>query len=317
MDEPREGRIGCQRMNETFGPLELPGWLEFNSWRTGLKSHRFSLALTPEGPEARAVLYLDRRGRVKLPRGNPYLPVYFRSARQRPSGRTADWHKVAAPLVDEMRRRGSANQLYLSPEVEDVRPWQWRGFFVGVRYTYFLDFPFAAGMDREIRRVLDKAAGLGLIVERVTDFKPVLECLVETEIRQGFAYGLGPRELHEARNLLGDESLRMYVCFDRAGQPVSALVILHSPGTRAMEWVAGTKSARLRDGAPQLVRRASFDDVCAAGATGIDLCGANMASVAASKSHWGARLVTNYGVRTYTLRTGARILADWREARKL
>ena len=45
-------------------PLELPGWLEINAWRTGLEAHRFSAA-TQGGPEFRGVFYLDRRGLVK------------------------------------------------------------------------------------------------------------------------------------------------------------------------------------------------------------------------------------------------------------
>jgi hypothetical protein len=303
-------------MVESLNPLELPGWLEFSSWRTGLTPEPFGFASTPEGPEIRAVLYHDRRGRVRMPRGNPYLPVVFRSARQHPSGRTADWHRVSQPLVDEMRRRGSANQLYLSPDVDDVRPWQWRGFFVSVRYTYFLDAPLAAG-DREVRRMTDKAAKLGITVERVTDPRPVLECLSESESRQGFAHGLGVRELAEARRLVGDDGFRMYASFDREGRPASAMVLLHSAGARAIGWAGGTKSDRLRDGASHAVWRTSFEDVVADGATGIDLCGANMPSVAAFKSNWGARLVTNYGVRTYSVRTGARIVADWLDARRM
>ncbi len=314
MDVVREGQVTSSIMHGTLNPLELPGWLEFNSWRTKLKPHRFSLAPTPGGPEVRAVLYLDRGGRVRLPRGNPYLPVFFRSPRQRPSGRTSDWHTLAAPLVDEMRQRGSANQLYLSPDVDDVRPWQWRGFFVSVRYTYYLDLPVEpAASDRLTRRMYERALGSGMAVERVTDLSAVVECLAETEARQGFDHGLGSRELSEARGLLGDESLRMYVCFDRLGRPASALVMLHAPGTRAVAWIAGTKSAQLRDGASTMAWRFSFDDLHAAGATGIDLCGANMASVAAFKSHLGARLIPNYGVRTYSARTAARFLSDWRE----
>ncbi len=305
-------------MSRILTPLELPAWLEFNQWRTGLKPYRFCHALSPDGPEARAVLYLDRRGRVKMPRGNPYLSVSFESARQRSSGRTADWHRVAAPLVDEMRRRGSANQLYLPPEVDDVRPWQWQGFFVSVRYTYYLDFPLEhAVRDRATRRHCDRADALGLRAKRVDDVDPVIECLAETEARQGFSQGMGRRELSAARDLLGDEHLRMYVCFDAEGRAVASHVILHAPGARAISWMAGALSERLRDGASHLVWRASLDDVSSAGASGIDLCGANMASIAAFKSHWGGRLVTNYGVRTYTMRTAARIVADWLDSRRL
>ena len=308
----------AESMSSTLSPLELPGWLEFNAWRHGLKPLTITRALSPNGPEIRAVLYLDKRGRVKLPRGNPYLPVSYSSVRRQPSARTADWHQLAAPLVDEMRRRGSANQIYLSPDVEDVRPWQWCGFQVVVRYTYYIDFPFSeADVDRQTRRSLDRGASLGLTVDRVTDVGPVIECLADTEQRRGFAYGLGTRELAEAVRLVGYESLRMYVCSDRAGNPASALVVIHSPGARALQWLAGTKAVHLRDGASHLAWRASLVDLAAAGATGIDLCGANMASVAAFKSHWGARLVSNYGVRTYSLRTGARFVADWLAARDL
>jgi hypothetical protein len=305
-------------MDEALSPLELPGWLEFNAWRTGLTPHRFAFALTPDGPRIRAVLYLDRRGRVKLPPGNAYLPVAFHSARQRRSGRTADWHRVAEPLVEEMRRRGSGNQLYLSPDVQDVRPWQWRGFFVGVRYTYFLDFPLEeASIDRQTRQHRDRAAQRGMTVARVTDVDPVVKCLLDTEARQGFSQGLGQRELREARNLLGDDSLRMYVCFDPAGAPAAARLVLHAPGSRAIAWTIGTTSSGLRNGATPLLAHFSHGDLFKAGATGIDLCGANIPSVAAYKAEWGARLVTNFGVRTYSMRTGARIAADWLKARRL
>lgn len=304
-------------MSHPLSPLELPGWLEFNAWRIGVKPHPIRLRPAANGPEVRCVLYLDRRGRVKLPRGNAYLPVSFWSPRRQPSGRTADWHRLAGPLVEEMRRRGSANQLYLSPDVDDVRPWQWGGFHVVVRYTYYIDFPFDEHtVDRHTRRSLERGVELGLSAERLADVGPVIECLGDTEQRQGFAYGVGPRELREARDRLGDENLRMYGCFDHHGSPASTLVVLHSPGSRAIGWLGGTKAASLRDGANQTVWRAAFYDLMAAGATGIDLCGANMASVAAFKSHWGARLVSNYGVRTYSLRTGARIVADWLESLK-
>src|SRR5450759_3763342 len=69
--------LGIPRRPVSLTPLELPGWLEFNVRRTSLEARRFSFALTPGGPEIRAVLYLDRRGRVKMPPNNPYLPVAF------------------------------------------------------------------------------------------------------------------------------------------------------------------------------------------------------------------------------------------------
>jgi hypothetical protein len=297
-------------------PLELPGWLEFNAWRTGLKPHRFS-AGAEGGPEVRAVLYTGRRGRLVLPLHNPYLPVVFHSERTRPGGRTADWLSVAADLVEEMRRRGTGSQLYLSPDVQDVRPWLWCDFVVKPRYTYYLDLPFdRAAIDRSTRRSCDRAAKLGLKAERVVDCVPVLECLEETAARAGFALNLGRRELELARQLLGDDNLRMHVCFAPSGKAASSIITIHSPGTVAIAWVSGTKTAQLDDGASQLILRSALEDLEAAGATGVDLCGANVETIAFFKSRWGTRLVPNYGVRTHSLRAGARFVSDWVRSRR-
>ncbi len=309
--------MGCSTMIAPLTPLELEGWLEFNAWRTGLKAMRFSTAQA-DGPAVRAVFYLDRRGRLRLPPNNPYMPVVFHSERERPSGRTADWLSVAAGLVDEMVRRGTGSQLYLPPEVEDVRPWLWRGFMVGPRFTYYLDFPFdRAAMDRTTRHSCDRATKLGLTVERVVDCGPVLECLQETAARAGFPLELGKRELQTARELLGDESLRMYVCFTPSGQAASSTIVIHSPGARAIGWIFGTRTERLGDGAGQLLLLSTLGDLETAGAIGIDLCGANIESIALFKSRWGTRLVPNYGVRTHSLRAGAKFMADWLHSSRL
>ena len=76
--------------------------------------------------------------------------------------------------------------------------------------------------------------------------------------------------------------------------------------------MAGIRAAHLADGANYLLSRQSIEDLSLAGATGLDLCGANIEGVAAFKSQWGGSLVPTYGVRTYSLRAGARFLADWR-----
>jgi hypothetical protein len=296
-------------------PLELPGWLEYNAWRTGLKPLRFSTG-ADSGAEVRAVFYLDRWGRVKLPPLNPYISVVIHSERHRPSGRTDQWLRLAAPLVDEMKRRGAANQLYLPPEVEDVRPWTWSGFLVGVQYTYWLDLPVdTALIDHGHKGNIAKAAARGMVVDRVTDVAPVVECLEATEQRVERSLGIGDRELRAACDLLGSDSLRMYVCFDAAGRPASSCVVLHAPGARAIIWLAGVRATPGNVGAGPLLWRFAFEDVASAGAAGIDLCGANIRSVSAYKSRWGGRLVPEYAVRPYSARAGLRFLANWSHSR--
>jgi hypothetical protein len=293
-------------------PLELPGWVEFNTWRTGLKALAFAHAPAPGGPEIRAILYLDRRGRVRCPINNPFLPVAFSSPRHSPSGRTADWLAVAAPLVDEMKRRGVVNATALPPDVEDVRPWGWRGFRIGVGYTYLLDLPFDPGRaDRGARRNAEKAARLGMRVERVRDADLVAECLTETESRKNFSHRLGPRELRAADDLLGPDSLRMYACLDRDGQAAGAYIVVHSPGTRAVAWQAGTKTAFLPSGAGHLLQRHVLDDLSAAGATGVDFGATDDRQLARFKASWGFRLTPTFNVRSYSGRAAARFVKDW------
>ncbi len=293
------------------GPLELPGWVEFNTWRTGLKVRHFRASLD-NGAAISAVLYLDGRGRVKVPRLNPYVPLSFRSSRQRGSGRTADWLRVAVPLVEEMRRRRVPNQIYLPPAVEDVRPWQWRGFLVGVEYTYCLDLPLdPALMERSQKQNGDRAIKLGMTVDRVSTVEPIIECLTDTAERVGFSNEIGGRELRIACDLLGEDNLRMYVCFDGTGSAASSAVVVHAPGAHAFGWLFGTKTEHLAQGAGQLLWRSVFADLAASGATGVDFGGPNSPGIATFKSRWGSRLVPIYSVRSYSARSWARFLADW------
>ena len=289
-------------------PLELPGWVDFNVWRTGLKAQPIA---TQQGGGASAIFYLDHRGRVRLPPNNAYLPIVSLSNRDTPSGRAADWHRAAAPLVEEMASRGVVNQVDLPPEIEDVRPWIWRNFVVGVRYTHFVDFPFDEGFaDRGTRRSISKAVALGLTATKVLEPELVTRCLAETEKRQGLSHQVGGRDLEKASELLGAESLRMYVCTDSRGRPLSSAVMLHEPRTRAIAWLAGTDTGPGAKGAAHLLWRAVFEDLSEAGADGVDLCGGLIPSVSAFKARMGGRLVVNYSVRTPSLRAGARALVN-------
>lgn len=295
------------------GPLELPGWLEFSQWRTRCVPRVISSAT--EASSARMVLYLDKRGRVVLPRGNPYLPIRVSANGRRLDQQIRAGHRAVEPLVEEVRSRGSANQLYLSPDADDVRPWLWRGFFVSVRYTLVVDFPFdPARLGAKTRRRHQTALKRGYSAQRVDDVKLVRSCLEETENRQGFAYGLRTPELSEARRLMGDDAFRMYVSFDARGRPASTAIMLHAPGSLAIGWALGTRADALPDGATYVSVMAAIDDLTVAGASGLDFCGANIASVSEFKSQFSTRLVPNFGIRTYSPRTAARFMLDWRSS---
>lgn len=290
--------------------IESPGWVEFHARRSGLRPYRYTG--DEAGAHVRALLYLDRRGRVCLPDLVPYVAVAFETARQRSSGRTAEWLRLTRPLAEEIRRRTVPRRVFLSAAVEDVRPWQWAGLLVDVDYAYAIDLPFnPALMDRGQRTNCAKATRLGMRVERIDHPGPVIACLAESAARIGYRVRIDEADLRTARGLLGVDGLRMYACFDPQGVPASACVVVHAPGSQAFGWLTGTRSERLADGVNHLLWRTVIDDIESAGATGLDFGGPNSPTISAFKSRWGARLMPIHSIRSYSFRAAARFCADW------
>lgn len=285
-------------------PLLLDGWLEFNRIVHGLEPRRFSSGFDTQGATLDAVLYLDDRGRVRHPWRNPYLPVDFRPT---PTGYAhrieRQWHDAVAPLVSEMRQRGVVNTLNLPPSVQDVRPWLWAGYRVGLRYSYLVDFPFDRALtSKAIRSRIRSAERKGYRVERTTDFDQVYECLRSTEVRQGYRLGVNRADIELAHRLLGDKHLLAFAAFAPNGEMASVTINIHVRGSHSIGWVGGSRAEYMKDGAADLLELDSWDQMERLGATGIDLCGANLPTIAAYKASLGARLVPYYTIEPYSSR---------------
>jgi hypothetical protein len=297
--------------HEIRSPLALPGLLEFNHRKWGLQP--LKVRCTEEGkdlPALEAVLYLDKRGRVRLPPRTPYLPMVFLPTPTKSVQRlTRQWLSVSNLMANEFRRRGLRGMVAFPPEIVDVREWQWQHFTVGVRYTYYLDFPYQIEQAHsDVRRRVASAGANGFFCRRVSALDDAYQCLKETEERQGFRHGLTLNDLELARELLGEDCLRVYVCYGPSGEVASVEVALHRPGGRAVGWVAGAKTKYLKSGAPQFCNAFSMEDMESAGASGCDWVGANIPSVANQKANWGGRLVPYYAVEAPNLRVLAKYL---------
>ena len=307
-DERAQGR------ESGVSPLALDGWLEFNRLKWNVRPIKIRVpGPDAEPPVAEAVLYLDKSGQVYHPRRNPYLPIRFQPTPTVLRHRlTRQWLEVAEMLVVELRQRGLKNTLTLPPEVCDIRPWQWAGFQAGIRYTYFIDLPFNVELtNKGIGTQVRKAEKLGFRCARTTNMSDVMACLRDTETRQGFSYGLSTADLELASQLLGEEHFRAYVCYAPEGQVASASVLLHQTGAPAIGWLGGTRTAYLGDGLNQLVETFIIGDIEAGGASGYDLCGANLPSIAATKANWGARLLPYYSIESYSVRRLAKWTLNW------
>lgn len=296
--------------NANKSPLFLDGWLEFNQIKWGVQPLRATYSTgNGEIPRAEVVYYLNNAGRIVQPRLNPYLPVVFESTPTQSMYRIyRQWLAVADNIVADMRVRGMHGRVELPPDVIDVRSWQWAGFRTEVRYTFFIDFPLdMQQVAKATRERIRKAQKSGYICQQTTNTAQVLACLQGTEERQGYEHGLTVQDLDQAHRLLGDEFLRMYICYAPNNEPASTRVCLHYPGGRAIGWLAGTKPEHLASGASQQLDHFSFEDLYAAGATGFDFVGANIPGIAAAKTGWGGQLVPSYTVEDFNVRS----LAHW------
>jgi Acetyltransferase (GNAT) domain len=331
----REPRAASR--SEATCPLWLDGWLGFNriKWKLQPLKVRFPAdhdggpgdpgdrppspaaarpkTLLPRLPAVAAVFYLDRRGRLRMPPLNPYLPLAFHpTAAQSVYRLDRQWLTVSNLLVQEMRRRGLANTLLLPPEILDVRPWQWAGFNLGVAYTFTMDLPHEEELcDAGVRKSIAKAARNGFLCERTRELRPVLDCLQETETRQGFRHRLDLADLELGRELLGAEHFRSYLCRAPNGEPASGSIVLSCPGGRAIAWVTGNKTLHRNSGATQLLMRYLLDDLYASGAVSFDFVGADIPHVSAAKASWGGRLIPYYSLRPYGLRQLAAWTLEW------
>lgn len=296
-------------------PLLLDGWQEFNRIKWGVKAFKARFASSGSDlPSLDVCFYLDKRGRLFLPPRNPYNGLVFTPGTAGNIYRlNSQWSEAAGQLVNEMKARGVANGFVMPPEVKDVRPWQWAGFKVGVKYTFYADFPYDVNqaVHSSVRRKISKAVKLGYRCERNNNFVEVMDCLAETEARQGFKHQLTVSDLEMARDLMGDDCFRTYVSYDADGESAAAHIWLYSPGSRAIGWVGGCKTKHLSSGVNQLLLKYVLEDLQAAGACGIDDAGANIPSVAASKAKFGFRLVPYYYIEPYGLKQIALSAINW------
>jgi hypothetical protein len=300
-------------------PLFLDSVLKFTHERWGLIPEQVQHSEAgAELPMVRAVLYTNRKGRITSPRLSPYIPVHFESTPTQSIARIdRQWQDVGTLLAEDMRSRGLASVISLAPEVKDVRPWQWAGFTVEVRFVIHIPLPLNESLtDTSTRKKASKAARDGYTVTQTTRMEEVIACLKSTQDRQDFRLDLTEADLNAGLAIMGPDTFRTYVCYDPHGEPAAARVLLHHPGTRAIDWAGGVNSAHLTAGANQLLIREMLNDLAGSGATSFDFSDATLPSVAAMKANWGGKLVPVYAVDGGRARALARHARDYWQLRR-
>lgn len=281
--------------------LANDAWLDWNGSTWGLEPHRVKYGTdhTLEG-----VLYTDRRGRVRMPPLNPYLPFQFTSTGpQRPERVSRQWIEVADMLAEDLASRRIVGKIILPPEIEDARPFHWSGLVAETRYTYTTDLPYSMqSASQAVRKNVNKAEREGFVFEESRDADGIVACLQSTANRKGFAYSLDVSALARLFDVLDTSRCRGHVVRDASGTVVSAGVRLLTAGGKAIDWVQGTDFGALKRGAAQLMYKGALEDLANGAATSFDYGGANIRQVTAAKSAWGMRLTPYTTLGDFDLR---------------
>jgi len=291
-------------------PLQLSGWKQFVKLKWDFDALDCSSDDDKKESELAGLLWADRRGLISQPPTIPYTPLF--PTRSGPASSDRAWIERATAVAEQMSTFGTGGTIAFPPELVDVRPWQWNGFLANVAYTSRISLPHDLSLvDRSVRKQIAKAERAGYIVAPARSIDDVFHCLAGTEQKQRFQYGITGHDLKIATGHLGPENLRLYVCYSATGEPASARAVLCTPGTWAIDWLAGTSAEHRSSGATQFLINHVLEDLSALQAIGFDYGGANLQSIAAAKTAWGGRLTPFYRIRRQDLRYVAKLTASW------
>ncbi|GGH32132.1 GNAT family N-acetyltransferase [Paenibacillus segetis] len=291
----------------------LARWAEFNrqKWQCTVMNTQFQ---TPQSEAyGECLFFLNKRNNFFLPPQNPYHPIMFHtSSTTKPYRINKQWHIVANQMIDKLLKVRGSVILNLPPDISDIRPFTWRGFRADVKYTYCVDLPYSLEQaSKAIRNKIRKAEAAGYRSIRSDNMEHVYQCLIETEKRQGFSHQLSVQDLILARDLMGEDAFRCYICYSKDNEPVSANISLILNQSQAIGWIAGSKSAHLSGGVVQHLQAYEFKDLESIGITRFDFTGANIASISESKSDWGGTLVPYYVIKKPGLKEVLRAGRYW------
>lgn len=268
-----------------------------SQWKYDLQRKRFAEGEAPL-PEVLAEYVLDDKGRIsKLPDSQaPYFAFSFQPTPTRSRTRH-DRQRLAlmSQLAADMREHGLACDLPVSPRILDMRPWQWEGFRVAVRYTHFMDLPHDAVLipARE-HDLIRYASQQGFVCSRA----PSINTLVAAQAGSDKRLDMRMRDLAMLERYLGNDALRVYVCRSATGNLASTSVELLTAGGQSVGLFRTMASEYAGAGPDLLLRQFALSDLANAGATTYDWNDDLVPDVRASEV-WGAKATPYYQIEEH------------------
>ncbi|MCH1640238.1 GNAT family N-acetyltransferase [Paenibacillus timonensis] len=288
-------------------------WAEFHTQKWGCSARVVRWEASNSAARGEGLFFFNRKGHLYLPPLNPYHPFAFHpTPTDKPYKLNRQWHEAAKAMIPDLLKTQRSASFVFPPDIADIRPFLWSGFKAEVKYTYVVELPYALEQaSTEIRAKIKKAAAAGYRTALSRNMAEVHQCLQGTESRQGFSHRLTLQDLERVQDLLGDQAFRAYVCYAPSGEPVSASVVVALDGRRAFGWIAASKTEHLNRGVVQQSQSFALQDLADAGFAEFDFAGANLPTVAYSKTNWGGRVTPYYLVRPPGVKEIFRAGRDW------
>jgi hypothetical protein len=298
-----------EELMKTRSALFLDGWLKFNEETWGVKSERVVYRLPgKELPALEAVLYLDKRGRVRMPPCNPYIPLQFSStSTEKKCQLYTQLTSEMKLLAEDIKRRGVSGSLAFPPGFLDARAFQWLGFDTTFNYTFVTPLPLnETNMDKRVRGHIEKAKSASYSAEKTNNWNDVIYCLNVTSDAKRFDNILSISILSKLEELLPKDNLYAHIAYDQNGEPSSAQIKFVMQDGICIGWQAGTDRKHITSGVNQMLYNFAISDITKAGGRYFDNCGANIESVARAKSAWGFELVPYIMIPDHSLKGWAK-----------
>lgn len=289
-------------------PLFNPGWIQFNLQQCSGTAEVLEL-----GPkkgtswQLRTVIYRNKRGELFNPPCNPHMPIEFYSSNMRGGAYSRRMRLAVQELSEVYKNNGIRGGVNLSPVIQDVRPFLWKGMQVNPKYTYHIDMAcYPENFDKNILNKARKAKGLGYTCEISNDFESIESCFERLDRKSRLRRFISSSALASLYDNLGSDGFVAFLCKDVQGIPVGVWIRLYTPGGMALAWLAGIKEDVLSDGVNNLLGEFAFKFFCDKGCTVFDYVGNDTQPVAEMREEWGGKLVCYYSVRERNVMNSAK-----------
>lgn len=197
--------------------------------------------------------------------------------------------------LESLKSKYSSIILKLSPEITDIRAFNWAGFDTEVRYTYLQDLTeltYQESVHKKIKKAINNSITFSFGDKKSESIALNLIKLAE--------FGIAPESIKTTEkfiSLLTEKELQNYNAFKEQKLISSNLILRDNKSKMAYTVLLASDKSYQNLGTDVALYDYFFKMLATDGIEKVDLCGANMKSIATFKSSFNPKLSPYFVVR--------------------